>query len=126
MKKSILIAIAVVLVLVAAGCSIDPSLANALDGTVWTNNLLVAGSRLAFDADGTGGAYEMLLGDWTTEPDDFTYTYDPASRTGVITPTGSVFLIVAADDFDGDIYEFTVSPAGNTISFRGWTYNFGY
>jgi len=108
----------------AAGCSIDPTASDALAGAVWTNKIiLVAGSRLTFSADGTGVADQMLLGSWTGEGDNFTFTYDPSTRTGYI--DGSIFIVLA-DGFTGDSTEFTVSEAGNSISFRGWDFSFGF
>ncbi len=124
MKKSILILITVVLVLMAAGCSIDPTASDALADTVWTNKIpFIAGSRLTFNADGTGVADQMLLGEWTEEGDAFTYTYDASTKSGII--TGSLFIVLN-DGFTGDSTEFTVSAAGNSISFRGWDFSFGF
>ncbi len=123
MKKTLLIALTVALVLAAGSCAIDPSLDNALENTVWKHSIVIAGSKLIFNDDGTGSAPTMVTGTWE-DGEEFTYTYDPETRTGII--DGYILLILAASNFDGDMYEFTVAESGDSLSFRGWEYSLSF
>lgn len=116
MKKMILLAVVAVALLVAGGCAIDPSLTDAMNNTMWENSILGTGSRLYFDADGTGYVKYLLLGEESTDQDAFTYNYSTVLKGGDIIGSNSIIY------GDSDPNEYRVAEDGKTLTYRGYEY----
>lgn len=115
--KKILVMVSVVLMLVVTGCAIDPTLPDAMEGTMWENNVLLAGSRLYFEADGAASYQLMLVGDWG-EKVSVTYTYNSVTRVGTLSESG----VLTDKEYDYHYLDFIVSEDGKTLEHKGHTY----
>lgn len=93
--------------MIFAGCSMDPTDADALVGTKWEAAVAGTGIRLVFDSATQVTESVIALG-VVVESTESTYTYDPLTQTGLI------------DDY----WDFEINDDGTELTYVDIVYEY--